>query len=82
MATAFDYVQLAKLRDGLLFTKPIIIRATKPAILKKKLDLVDKQINRFTLMANTLVVKAEATDDGQVSGMVNEFEREIFMIIG
>ena len=79
MATAFDYVQLAKLRDGLLFTKPIIIRATKPAILKKKLDLVDKQINRFTLMANTLVVKAEATDDGQVSGMVNEFEREIFM---
>ena len=79
MASPFDYVQLAKLRDGLLFSKPIINRATKPSILKKKLELADKQINRFTLMANTLVVKAEATEDGQVCGMVSEFEREIFM---
>ena len=79
MATAFDYVQLAKLRDGLLFSKPVINRATKPSMLNKKLELVDKQITRFSLMANSLMVKAEATEDNQVTGMVSEFEREIFM---
>ena len=79
MATAFDYVQLAKLRDGLLFSKPAINRATKPSMLNKKLDLVEKQITRFSLMANSLTVKAEATEDEQVTGMISEFEREIFM---
>ena len=79
MATAFDYVQLAKLRDGLLFSKPVINRATKPSMLNKKLELVDKQINRFSLMANSLMMKAEASEDDQVTGMVSEFEREIFM---
>ena len=79
MTTPFDYVQLAKVRDGLLFSKPTITRATKPAILNKKLDLVDKQVNRFNLMASSLVVKSESQADDQVSDMINEFEREIFM---
>ena len=79
MATPFDYVQLAKLRDGLLFSKPVVNRATKPSMLNKKLDLVDKQITRFSLMANSLTMKAEATEDEQVTGMISEFEREIFM---
>ena len=79
MATPFDYVQLAKVRDGLLFSKPVITRATKPSMLNKKLELVDKQINRFNLMASSLVVKSESQADDQVSDMITEFEREIFM---
>ena len=79
MTTPFDYVQLAKVRDGLLFSKPLITRLTKSSILNKKLELVTKQINRFNLMAGTLVVKAEASGDENVDNMVTEFESEIFM---
>ena len=79
MATPFDYVQLAKVRDGLLFSKPVITRATKSSILNKKLDLVEKQVNRFKLMASSLVLKSDSESDTQVGGMVDEFEKEIFM---
>ena len=79
MATPFDYVQLAKVRDGLLLSKPVITKATKPSNLNKKLDLVEKQVNRFKLMAASLMVKSDAESDTQVNGMVDEFEREIFM---
>lgn len=79
MTNPFDYVQLAKVRDGLLFSKPIITQTTKSSILKKKLDLVQKQTNRFKLMADSLVVKSESGSDNQVGDMVDEFEKEIFM---
>ena len=79
MTTAFDYIQLAKVRDGLLFSKPMITKATKPSILNKKLDLVQKQVDRFKLMASSLVVKSDSQSDTQVGGMVDEFEKEIFM---
>ena len=79
MTAAFDYIQLAKVRDGLLFSKPMITKATKPSILNKKLDLVQKQVDRFKLMASSLVVKSDSQSDTQVGGMVDEFEKEIFM---
>ena len=57
MSTPFDYIQLAKVRDGLLFSTPLITKSTKPMHLNKKLELITKQIDRFNKMANSLILK-------------------------
>ena len=76
-------LQLTKTRDGLVFTKPIISRATKPGQLAKLIQNVEKPLNRFKLVADCLITKTEDDGEGEtnqkVLDLMVELEREIFL---
>ena len=76
-------LQLTKSRDGLVFTKPIISRATKPGQLSKLIQNVEKPLNRFKLVADCLITKTEDEEEDEtnqkVLDLMVELEREIFL---
>jgi len=76
-------LQLTKSRDGLVFTKPIISRATKPGQLAKLIQNVEKPLNRFKLVADCLTTKIEDDEEGETNqkllDLMVELEREIFL---
>ena len=74
-------LQLTKTRDGLVFTKPIISRATKPGQLAKLIQNVEKPLNRFKLIADCLMTKTEDEEETnqKVLDLMVELEREIFL---
>ena len=75
-------LQLAKSRDGLVFAKPIISRATKPGQLSKLIENVMKPVNRFKLVSDCLICKTEDSEEEtnqKVLDLMGELEREIFL---